>query len=108
MEVKTITIKDKKDGETKTVSYYMTDANVHIEDSYLIRSNETKKEILTIILSNTVFAYKRTIGSWLREWRAHNVLYKWGYQPDRTKSVDLNEDETQIRKIGYFLLSIFE
>ena len=81
MEIKTITIKDKKDGETKTVSYYTT---------------------------NTVFAYKRTIGSWLREWRAHNVLYKWGYQPDRTKSVDLNEDETQIRKIGYFLLSIFE
>lgn len=108
MEIKTITIKDKKDGETKTVSYYMTDANVHIEDSYLIRSNETKKEILTIILSNTVFAYKRTIGSWLREWRAHNVLCRWGYQPDRTKSVDLNEDETQIRKIGYFLLSIFE
>lgn len=108
MEIKTITIKDKKDGETKTVSYYMTNANVHIEDSYLIRSNETKKEILTAILSNTIFAYKRTIGSWLREWRAHNVLYRWGYQPDRTKSVDLNEDETQIRKIGYFLLSIFE
>lgn len=43
MEIKTITIKDKKDGETKTVSYYMTDANIHIEDSYLIRSNETKK-----------------------------------------------------------------
>ena len=50
MEIQTITIKDKKDGETKTVSYYMTNANVHIEDSYLIRSNETKKEILTIIL----------------------------------------------------------
>ena len=108
MEIQTITIKDKKDGETKTVSYYMTNANVHIEDSYLIRSNETKKEILTIILSNTVFAYNRTIGSWLREWRAHNVLYRCGYQPDRTKSVDLNEDETQIRKIGYFLLSIFK
>ena len=45
MEIKTITIKDKKDGETKTVSYYMTNTNVHIEDSYLIRSNETKKRI---------------------------------------------------------------
>lgn len=108
MEIKTITVKDKKDGEIKTLSYYTTDMNIHIENSYLIHSNETKREILTTILANTVFTYKRTVASWLKEWRAHNVLYRWGIELDRTKSVDLNEDETWARRVGYFFLSIFE
>ena len=53
------------------------------------------------------YGYKRTDAAWVTEWKAQNVLYKWGFKKDRTGSVDLNEDESTIRLVGYAILSLF-
>jgi hypothetical protein len=51
------------------------------------------------------YVYTRTIQSWANEWKAHNLLFAWGVEPSRTKDVDLNEDETSLKRFGYFVLS---
>lgn len=43
----------------------------------------------------------------INEWRAHNLLYKLGIEKDRTKSVDLNTDNSWYIKVLYTILSIF-
>lgn len=85
--------------------------NIHIRDSYLVKNDADKEFVLdTIIASEEYhkFDYTRTKISYLREWKAHNVLYKWGIAPSRTASVDLNENESLFRRICYFFLSKLE
>jgi hypothetical protein len=68
------------------------------------------REILELIGSEAIrycLLYTRSITSWLREWKAHNYLYDMGYEKARTGSVDLNENESLIRRIGYFFLALF-
>ena len=94
----------------RIIMYNMTEKNIHIEDSYKIRDISEMKEILELIGSEALrccIPYKRSISSWLREWKAHNYLYDMNYEKDRTGSVDLNEDESLIRRIGYFFLALF-
>ena len=94
----------------KVIMYNMTKENVHIEDSYKIRNASEMKEILELIGSEALrycIPYERSINSWLREWKAHNYLYDMKYEVARTGSVDLNENESLIRRIGYFFLALF-
>lgn len=83
--------------------------NTHIEDSYTITNNDDMKEILEFIREESPKDYIvniRSIKSQIREWRAHNFLYKLGLYKDRTKDVDLDKDaEKLLYKIGYFILS---
>ena len=46
----------------------------------------------------------RTKASYVSEWKSHNRLYKIGYQRNRTKDVDLEEE---INSTINFLYSIF-
>ena len=39
-----------------------------------------------------------------REWMAHNLLYFLGYQVERTRDVDLN-DEPRSRRMAYFWIA---
>jgi hypothetical protein len=67
------------------------------------------KEIITKVreyaLANFGYSYNRTAKQWLHEWRAHNLLYKLDYQPERTGSVDLDEGEIDRRNSLYRILS---
>ena len=84
--------------------------SISIFNSYKIKRKRDMKFILTLIECasfNRGIFYSRSQNSWIREWKAHNVLYKLGIQRKRTGSVDLNEDETILRKFGYFILSLF-
>lgn len=84
--------------------------NIHIEDSYQVKTKKEMEEILRIVEGasfNRGISYLRKRASWIREWKAHNLLYKLGLFKDRTKSVDLNEKESWFRRLGYFILSIF-
>lgn len=93
-------------GETLTVNY--SSNNVHIYNSHLVAKTHIKdwvKEIKAFGIENG-YVYSRSDRSWINEWKAHNLLFKWNIEPNRTKDVDLNEGETFLRKIGYFLLSI--
>ena len=49
--------------------------------------------------------YTRTKESLIREWKAHNVLYRWGYEKERTGSVDFSQYESRGRRVAYFFLS---
>ena len=71
------------------------------------------REILQLIHESVGYNYLKTAGytrtfeSELREWKAHNFLYKIGYKRERTGSVDINQNEPLWRKIIYAVLSLF-
>ena len=82
--------------------------NVHVNDSFMVTSKDIEFWVAYIIVQGAKngFVYSRSADSWIREWKAHNLLFKLGIEPARTRDVDLNEDETIIRRVGYFLLSL--
>ena len=85
--------------------------NVHIKVSYIIKDDALKKKFLDLIIMKGKllgFEYKRTFNSWLREWKAHNTLYNWDYKRERTADVDLNENESFLKRFIYSILAIFE
>lgn len=89
----------------------LTPTNVHIVTSFQITDRKGKEEVIDYILKVAKeygFEYKRSKKSWIREWSAHNTLYQWNYQKERTGSVDLNEDESFLRRFCYFFLALFE
>ena len=95
--------------KNKTISCVISQDNVHIINSARIRDVVEMREILTIIRKKAEkrgITYKRSIKSWLREWKAHNFLVNYNVETSRTSSVDLNEDEKLIRRVCYFLLAL--
>jgi len=84
-------------------------SNIHIENSYILNDEEKMFKILLGIKEDAILhkniKYRRTIESWIREWKAHNLLYNIGFKKDRTGSVDLNEGENIFRLLGYNILS---
>lgn len=94
------------------ITFDLTTLNIHIENSF----KKSKKEIRSIIcdISNLapfhalqVAGFDRSNRSMIREWCAHNFLYKHNYKRERTKDVDLNQNESLSRRLGYFFLSLF-
>lgn len=87
--------------------------NIRVKNSCQV---ESKKEIATIvkqIVESAEFVNMRRAGytrkekSMYREWVAHNVLHRMGYQQERTKDVDINESEPIYRRLCYAILSLF-
>lgn len=87
-----------------------SETNIHIQDSFKITDKKAMQLILNDIIDKAAkdnIVYKRNINSWINEWVAHNYLYNKNIEIVRTASVDLNEDEKLIRKIGYWFISKF-
>jgi len=86
---------------------------LHIENSYLITSKDGIRKTLEAIRKTQKYralktaGYNRTPESEYQEWRAHNFLYRIGYQRERTKHVDIDQNESELRKFIYAILSIF-
>lgn len=82
--------------------------NVHIQDSYKITSKSEMAEILYAIQHKhpECNTFKRNYKSLIAEWRAHNRLYKWGYETRRTGSVDLNYPLKWYVELAYRILGI--
>ena len=87
--------------------------NIHIDKSCQVITSKSMNEILDEIMSKNSFkrlaaaGFTRSKASLIREWKAHNILYRWGIAGHRTESVDLNQNESKFRRIGYFFLSLF-
>ena len=84
--------------------------NIHIDNSYKITSTKEMKSMLILIkgaAENRGIIYKRSMRSWIKEWQAHNILYKLGIKPSSSKDVDMDEDETKGRLFVYNILSLF-
>lgn len=81
--------------------------NVRIKDSYKIRTKEYMKLILTQFKIRTGFKSKRSIGSWIKEWKSHNRLYRLGLFRKHTVDCDLEENERFHRLIAYEIIGRF-
>lgn len=97
-------------GSGKSVNIKFNSYNIHIKDSYKITTTKEMRFILNLLwyaAENRDIKYKRSVNSWIREWKAHNILYKFNIRRTSTRDVDLNEAESFIRRFGYFVLSLF-
>lgn len=82
-------------------------ANVRILDPYKIKSKTFMELILEIFKIRTGFVSKRSVNSWVREWKAHNRLYKLGLFKEHTIDCDLEENEKWYRLIAYLIIGSF-
>lgn len=80
--------------------------NIHIIDSYKVKNENDMIYILTQFKSKTGFLSKRSIKSWVKEWKSHNRLYRLGLFKSHTKDCDLEENEKLHRLIAYQILGI--
>lgn len=96
--------------ENNLIQIQYNSHNIHIIDSYKIKRKRDMKHILSIVrhasLNRGIF-YLRKENSWIREWKAHNILYKLGLFKSHTKDTDLDEKENKKRRFCYFILSLF-
>ncbi len=87
---------------------------LHIKNSYLIRGKNNIERYLRFIHRTDEYkklcsvGYTRTFKGEINEWAGHNVLYRLGYKPHQTGSVDIDQKEPYWRRIFYNILSIFE
>ena len=92
-----------------TIQYKLSNENIQIVDSYRIKKRADMNGIVKVIRAEAKqkgFTYKRSDNSWVTEWRAHNYLYDKGQQRARTGSVDLNENESKLKLLGYNIISL--
>ena len=89
------------------VSYYTWSTKIHIKDSYKITDRSKMKEILYAIQyrnPNCKVFQELSYDDLVREWVAHNRLYKWGIRKSSTKDVDFDIPYKWYEKIVYFIL----
>lgn len=80
--------------------------NVRIMDSYQVRNVKDMIIVLRLFKIKTDYRSKRSLKSWIKEWKAHNRLYRLGLFRSHTKDCDLEENEKLHRLIAYQILGI--
>lgn len=83
-----------------------TKDNTHIENSYKV---ETRKRIrencIWIVEKRKAMKYPtRSLNSYVNEWKGHNNLYKLGLFKDHTKDVDLEEPQSILWRIIWWII----
>lgn len=89
------------------IAYKIYDNNVQIKDSYQIKWRWEMLEVLEHIMNQLPSSHpvkEKKMNSLLLEWSAHNLLFRLGYRPKQTGSVDLNIGESFLRRLCYFIL----
>ena len=88
--------------------------NINIKDSYKIDNRLLMKMILNVLKDEISDEHlespfdKRDVKGMVREWVAHNNLYKLGYKRDRTCNLDLNYPQKWYAPIAYWISSLIE
>lgn len=89
------------------------DPCLHIKDSWRVTDVYQQEYILGVLREVEEYqelqasGYSRTLKSELREWRAHNFLYKIGYKRERTGTTDIDQKESKFRRFIFAILSVF-
>jgi len=81
--------------------------NTQVKNSYLLSTtNAIREEVEEIVdyRKMTKRPVTRSINSYVREWRGHNRLYKWGLFKNHTRDVDLNENNNIIEELLWLIL----
>ena len=84
-----------------------------IYDSYRIRKNRDKREILRAMIAYNEAnpsdpAWMRTEDNLVLEWMEHNFAYRVGFLRSRAASVDLDNHAEGKGALGYFIKSAWE
>jgi hypothetical protein len=84
-----------------------------IFDSYRIRKNSVKREVLSAMLAyNEAYPsepkWQRTEHSLVLEWMEHNFAYRVGFLRSRASNVDLDNHAEGKGAFGYFIKSAWE
>lgn len=87
---------------------FVSQNNIHIDDSYLIRRRKEIYEYLEALKRKYPYSdvWNRSMFHLSCEWRAHNRLYMLGLFKDHTKDVDLDYPQKWYYKVLYFILGI--
>ena len=89
----------------RNITFQCNKNNLQIIDSYKVSKPKEMKTILNYlrkyIKDKYKITYKRSVNSWCEEWQAHNLYYDLNQQRDRSRSVDLNEDEPKWKIQAY-------
>ena len=81
--------------------------NTHVENSYLLKTKKAIAEEVSVIIfvrDARMLPVTRTESSYIREWKAHNNLYRLGLFKDHTKDVDLEENIKWWKEIIWFII----
>lgn len=91
-----------------TIKIYIGEIGINILDSYKIRKVKHMKEVLNKLATNEDYKKIKLNKRWLQicEWKAHNLLFNLGYKQERTKHLDLNENNKWYINLGYVCLSL--
>ena len=89
------------------IDYLIAENNCKIERSFLVKSKAAKYEFINFLVKKHPEFKKRSIKSYYWEWKAHNILYKLHIGRSGTRDTDLSINESKIRRIGYFIISMF-
>lgn len=100
----------------ETVVYddrYSENPSFRIYDSYRIRKNRDKREILRAMMDYNAAhptdpAWQRTENNLVLEWMEHNLAYRMGFLRSRAASVDLDNHAEGKGALGYFMKSAWE
>ncbi len=87
------------------ILYEITENSCTIYNGFTIKNRKIMTEFCKYVLSSGVFS-KRSSSSYVREWCAHNLMYRFKISPKRTRDVDLDARESAFRRFVYFVLSI--
>ena len=79
---------------------------VSIIDSYKVTNVKDMIIILRLFQLRTYYKSRRTLKSWVKEWKAHNRLYKLGLFKSHTKDCDFEENEKWWRLLAYQILGV--
>ncbi len=77
---------------------------VTVFNSYEVTSQWIMAYVLTEFKDRTGYKSKRSLNSWIREWKAHNRLYRLGLFESHTKDCDLEENEKWYRRLVYWFI----
>ena len=102
--MKEMYLKVLEDKEKVKINY--DEKNIRIVNSFKINKIEDMILILRIFQIRTGYKSKRSLRSWIKEWKAHNRLYKLGLFKSHTKDCDLEENEKWWRLLVYQFLGI--
>lgn len=82
---------------------YCDSNNIHIVDSYKVKDIDGFLDDLIKTVGKD-FKYQRGKKAWSAEWYAHNLAYKMGVMRAHSKDVDLNDDETLVKRVIYHIV----
>lgn len=90
----------------KGVEIQYDKSNIKIINSYKIKKEKDMEDILFWFMFKTGYKSKRNILSWIKEWKAHNRLYKLGLYRSHTVDCDFAENEKWCRLLVYSIIGI--